>query len=314
MMNVNVRTGIFARAGAAAGRRYSRSRRRARSVSSSSNAAIALDRAQNHRAAMRGIGLRLVAIVLVAGRNEEHAVEPFEQARRLRNEEMRVVDRIEGAAENADSHEYVNSYGPMRTVSPSAAPSSRSFFSTPIFPSARSKRASASSESKFVIAARRSTRSPETTNAPSSRAFDYETRRAATSSIRAGGGATISGIGAVSIVRADRIDEIAHAFAGRGADAANLRKASLQFDARLARVGKIELVENEQRRLFAAASDSTRRVRASIVALSCEDLVERLRAVEQVHQHARTFDVLAGTDRRGRRPRARLRSTRERRP
>ncbi len=67
--------------------------------------AVGFDGAQDHRAAMRGIGLRFVAIVRIAGRNEEHAVESLEQPRGLGDEEMRVVNGIERPAENADFHE-----------------------------------------------------------------------------------------------------------------------------------------------------------------------------------------------------------------
>ena len=52
---------------------------------------------------MRRVGLRLVAIMHCSRRNEEHAIEPLEQPRRFGDEEMRVMNRIEGAAEDAVS-------------------------------------------------------------------------------------------------------------------------------------------------------------------------------------------------------------------
>ena len=52
---------------------------------------------------MRRVGLRLVAIVMIARGNEEHAVEPLEQARRFGDKAMRVVYWIEGPAEDAVS-------------------------------------------------------------------------------------------------------------------------------------------------------------------------------------------------------------------
>ena len=43
---------------------------------------------------MRGVGLRVVAVVLLLSRrHEEHAIETFEQPRRFGEEEMRVMDR-----------------------------------------------------------------------------------------------------------------------------------------------------------------------------------------------------------------------------
>src|SRR5689334_1288300 len=115
---------------------------------------IAFDGAEYHRAAVFRRGLRLGAVMHVARRHEQYAIQTLHQARGLRNEQMDVVNGIERPAENSQSHyEYVNSYGPMRTVSPSTAPSSRNFLSTPIFARICSNRARPSSESKFVIAA-----------------------------------------------------------------------------------------------------------------------------------------------------------------
>jgi hypothetical protein len=49
---------------------------------------------------MFGRGLRFTAVMHVVRRNEQDAIKTFHDARRLGHEEMDVVDRIEGSAEN----------------------------------------------------------------------------------------------------------------------------------------------------------------------------------------------------------------------
>src|SRR5579875_2095407 len=96
----------------------------------------------------------------------------------------------------------------MRTVAPSWTPSSRRRRSTPSRSRMRSKWANPSSLSKFVIAARRSIRSPETTKTPSS------IRTSKGSSPRS---TMCTGSG------------VANAFAGRRRDAAQPRPLAAQF-------------------------------------------------------------------------------------
>ena len=51
------------------------------------------------------LDLRLCAIVLVVRRDEQHAIQAFEQTCRFGNEEMRVVNGIEGSAKKREVHE-----------------------------------------------------------------------------------------------------------------------------------------------------------------------------------------------------------------
>ena len=104
MMNVNSEPGYFAcSSGSKIGRVAARVLAQIRIVER--ERVVVFDRAENHRTAVRCVGLRFVTIVVGSRRNEENAIEPFEQPRRLRHETMRVVNWIERAAEDADSHE-----------------------------------------------------------------------------------------------------------------------------------------------------------------------------------------------------------------
>ena len=91
----------------------------------------------------------------------------------------------------------------------------------------RSKRANASSESKLVIAASRSTRSPEITKVPSFRALDPKC--VGRDELDARWGRDESPASAHFDRRCDRKREVANAFTGRRADPADVRVAFAQL-------------------------------------------------------------------------------------
>src|SRR6266550_8159074 len=104
------------------------------------------------------IGARDRAILLqrrTTRRDEIHPLEPQLVQSLIRDREMADVDRVEGAAEYADpAHSsparslHSISRAPMRTVSPSFAPSARNSRSIPVRMSWRWKYAAASGDSQ----------------------------------------------------------------------------------------------------------------------------------------------------------------------